>query len=147
MISVESSVEIARPVEEVFAFVADVANEPKWHTDTVRGRLDPPGPPGKGKVLHATFRAMGRTFDGVADVVEFEPARLIRYRFREATMGLKPTFVYRFEPSAQVTRFTRRLEAETSGAMALVAPLMRPLMTRRNSGFVANLKRELETSR
>ena len=31
MISMEHSVVINRPVEEVFAFVADQANEPKWH--------------------------------------------------------------------------------------------------------------------
>src|SRR5947208_9580210 len=33
MISWESSTFIARPAEEVFAYVADVRNDPNWHKD------------------------------------------------------------------------------------------------------------------
>ena len=42
MISMEHSVVINRPIEDVFAFVADQGNEPKWHKDVLEAH---PGDP------------------------------------------------------------------------------------------------------
>jgi hypothetical protein len=42
------------------------------------------------------------------------------------------------------TTFTRRIQIEASGVMGLMLPLMRPMIGKRNAGFVANLKRVLE---
>jgi len=33
MIDVTVATTVERPVDEVFAFVADIENEPRWHTD------------------------------------------------------------------------------------------------------------------
>ena len=41
MISVESDAVIDRPVQDVFAFVSDPTNEPKWHTDILEIRPAP----------------------------------------------------------------------------------------------------------
>jgi hypothetical protein len=93
----------------------------------------------------ATFKVMGREVPGEAEVVAFEAGRLIRYRFEQPTMGLKPTLDYRFEPTPAGTRFTRRVDAETSGIMRILGPLMKPMMGRSNAGFLRNLKQTLES--
>ena len=147
MISALNSVEIKRPVSEVFQFVADPSNEPKWHTDIVRAALEPAGAPGPGKVLKATFRTMGRTSDAVADVSEFEPDRRIVYRFRGRTMGMLPTLTYSFEPVGDRTRFTRVLAVEPYGLMRLLAPLMGGMLRSGNAKFARNLKQRLEATR
>ena len=146
MISAESSAEIARPVEEVFAFVADVGNESKWHTDVVSARLDPPGPPAQGKVLHGRFRTLGRTRDGVADVIGFDPARSITYAFRAPTFGLRPILTYTFQPKGAGTRFTRRIDAETNGPAGILFTFMKPILARRTAACVQKLKRAIEQS-
>ena len=147
MIFAVSSIEIERPVSEVFRFVANLSNEPTWHTDVVRARLEPAGPPGPGKTLHATFRTMGRTSQAVADVTAFAPDRRLIYRFRGRTMGLQPTLTYAFEPLGDRTRFTRRLDAIPFGLMRVVGPVIRPMLSRANAKFVRNLKQRLEATR
>lgn len=145
MISVAASVDIDRPVAEVFSFVADPANESSWHTDVVTARLEPDGPPGPGKVMHGTYRSMGRTFPGVADVTAFEEDRRIVYRFRGRTMGMEPTVTYLFEPVGERTKFTRRLDVVPRGPIRLAAPLLRLMMKKANATFARNLKLRLET--
>jgi len=98
-------------------------------------------------VLHATFRVLGRAAAGDADVVGFEPDRVIRYAFRAPTFGLRPTLTYAFAPAPTGTRFTRRVDGEPFGLMRLVGPLMRPALARRNASFTKHLQRRLEASR
>ena len=145
MISAETSIEIDRPVSEVFRFVADPTNEPLWHTDVVSGWLEPAGEPGPGKVMHGRFKAFGRTMDAVADIATFEPERRIVYRFQKPAYGLKPTLTYSFEAIGATTRFTRRVDAEPFGIGRLLAPIMGGQVASRNAGFVQNLKRRLES--
>jgi uncharacterized protein YndB with AHSA1/START domain len=146
LISASASTEIERPVSEVFRFATDPTNDPVWHTDMVRGLLEPPGPPAKGQVLYATYHAFGRTADAVADVTVFEPDRRVVYTYRTPTFGLKPTITYLFEPLGDRTRFTRGVNAEPSGLVRLLAPLMAGQIAKRNARFVQNLKRTLESA-
>jgi uncharacterized protein YndB with AHSA1/START domain len=141
MISASASTEIARPLGEVFQFVADPSNEPTWYTDMVTGRLEPAGEPGPGKVMIGRFKAFGRESDATADVTVFEPNRRMVYAYRAPAFGLKPTPTYIFEPTATGTRFTRQVEAEPVGLMRLMAGQLKT----RNASFVQNLKGRLES--
>jgi uncharacterized protein YndB with AHSA1/START domain len=144
MITTEATETIARPPPEVFAFVSDPSNEPKWHTDVIEARFEPEGSAAAGKVLHGVFKAMGRR-TAVADVSAFEQDRRIQYRFRGSVMGLRATVTLELDPTEAGTRFTRRLEIQPLGLMRILAPLMRSSIARSNAGFVRNLKRLLET--
>jgi hypothetical protein len=57
---------------------------------------------------------------------------------------MRSTLTCRFEPVDGRTRFSRRVEIQTSGPLSLLMTLMRPMMARSNAGFTANLKRVLE---
>ena len=39
MMTTEATESIARPAAEAFAFIADVRNDPRWHTDVLRASL------------------------------------------------------------------------------------------------------------
>lgn len=39
MIQIQSTVVIKRPIQEVWDFVSDCANEPQWHTDCSAARM------------------------------------------------------------------------------------------------------------
>jgi uncharacterized membrane protein len=56
MVQFENSNTIDRPVEDVFAYVADVANDPAWHTDVVEGRKVSDGPIGTGSRLQIRIK-------------------------------------------------------------------------------------------
>jgi uncharacterized protein YndB with AHSA1/START domain len=142
MVQFENSTTIDRPVEDVFAYVADVANDPAWHTDVVEGRKVSDGPIGIGSRLQIRIKPFMGVSEGIEEVFGYEPNRLYQVR---AEMGpMRSTLTCRFEPVDGRTRFARRVEIQTSGPLSLLMTLMRPMMARRNAGFVANLRRVLE---
>ncbi len=112
MPSAEHQVTIARPVGEVFTYVADGLNGPNWR-------------PGVLDIVHVSGTGVGAIYkQGVkgpggrriaADyrITAFEPDRRISF---EAIAGpVRPTGTYLFEGSAGGTRLTSSLEAELSG--------------------------------
>jgi len=142
MVAFENSIGIDRPLDDVFAFVTDVANDPAWHTDVIEGRKVSEGPIGIGSKLQIRIKPFMGVSEGVEEVIGYEPNRTYQVR---AEMGpMRPTLTCRFVPVDGGTRFTRRVEIQTSGPMRLLMRLLWPVMARRNAGFVANLKRVLE---
>src|SRR5919204_4095697 len=92
MISTEGTESVARPAAEVFGFVADVRNDPRWHTDVLEARLQGDGPVGKGSTFEITIKpAMGER-GGTATVREYEPPKRIVF---DVAMGkLRPTTTF-----------------------------------------------------
>jgi len=76
-------------------------------------------------------------------VTGLEPNRLVE--ITTLSGPIKPTATYRFETEEAATRFHRRVKIPLSGGRRLLKPLMAALTRRRNAGFVANLKRLLES--
>ena len=58
MVTAEHSIVINRPVEDVFAVVADQANEPTWHTDVLE--VHPAKSLEKGATVTWVVRFMGK---------------------------------------------------------------------------------------
>ena len=142
MVDVSDSVVIHRPVEEVFAYVTNVGNDPAWHTDVLEARQTSDGPIGVGTVWHARFKPSMGISEGDMEVVGFEPDRL---QVMKGDIGsMHPTLTYQLEPSNGGTKFTRWVQIRTSGWMKILSPMMGMMLPKQNRGFLANLKRVLE---
>lgn len=142
MIDITVATRIDRPVEDVFAYVADTANDPSWHTDVLEVRRTTEGPLGRGTTYHLRLKPSMGVSEGTAEVVDHEPPRR---QVLQGHMGsMSPTVTYLFEPADGATTFTRRVQFELPGRMRLMQPLVRVMGKRRNRAFLANLKRVLE---
>lgn len=147
MISVENSAVIERPVQDVWAFVSDPRNEPKWHTDIleIKSEADPSSEPGGSWVLGSTWlvtvQFMGRR-QYVVQITGLEPNR--RLEITTKTGPMKPIATYLFEPANGGTRFTRHVDLPVQGAFRIMKPLMGRNAQKRNASFVQNLKTLLE---
>jgi uncharacterized protein YndB with AHSA1/START domain len=76
VINLSASIAIPRPREEVFAFISDVANMPKWVTGVVSAKLDT-AEMEVGSTFTLQYRPNWRADSVVLQVVDFEsPARL-----------------------------------------------------------------------
>ncbi len=75
MIKVEDSIVIKRPVEEVFAFVADQRNAPQWQQGLLEVRRITDGPPGIGTRHTVVRKFMGRRLETDQRVCGVEPNR------------------------------------------------------------------------
>jgi uncharacterized protein YndB with AHSA1/START domain len=143
MIGIESTVVINRPVEDVFAFVSDQTNEPKWHTDVLEVHRASGDPIGPGSTSVWVIKLMGRK-EFTMEVTGFEQNRRVELTTRKGVM--KPTLTYRFEPADGGTRFTRRVDVQPDGLFRIMEPMMRGMVQKGNDRFVQNLKGVLERS-
>jgi uncharacterized membrane protein len=117
MPSAQHQVTIARPVDSVFAYVADGLNGPKWRP----GVLDVSLVSGSG--VGATYKQGvrgpgGRRIDADYEVTVYEPNR--RIGFRAIAGPVRPTGEYRLEEVAGGTRLTFSLAVELSGLKKLL---------------------------
>ncbi|MGH2812780.1 MAG: SRPBCC family protein [Actinomycetota bacterium] len=142
MITYEGTESIARPPSEVFGFVSDIRNEPRWHTDILEARLIEGASVAKGSKFGVKFKPFMGQSEGTITIVEYDSPRRIVFRGRMGKM--EPTVIHTVEPDHGGSRFTRRLELEPRGLLRLMAPLMGGMFRKQNAGFVATLKRVLE---
>ena len=142
MLSTEASQQVARPAEDVFNFVADVRNDPKWHTDVLEAKLEG-ATIDKGSVFEIKVKPVMGVSGGTVTVAEYDPPRRIVF---DVDMGkMKPTTTFTVTPEGTGSLVSRKVEMEPTGMMKLMAPLMSGMFRKRNVGFVANLKKVLES--
>jgi uncharacterized protein YndB with AHSA1/START domain len=140
-ITATHTVDIERPTSEVFDFVADQANEPKWHTDVLE--VNPATPLSPGGSVTWLVKFMGKN-TYVCDVTAYEPPQRIVLTTREGP--LKPVLTHSFESHNGGTRYTRQVQIPLEGSFRLVGPIMRftGAANRRNSRFAQNLRTLIE---
>ncbi len=143
LIKLEDTIEIDRPIHEVWDFVTDCTNEPQWHTDCLSARLTSPAPLGSGST-QAWAMAYAKGEEANLKVTALEPGRREQLETVTAPMNVKPTITYLFEESGPATRFTRAMEVRPEGRTRLMEPFLRRMMTKNNASYVSNLKAVLE---
>src|SRR5215218_6182459 len=107
MIKVEHTVTIRRPVREVFAFVTNIGNFPRWMGEIIKKSAAlGTGPVGVGTTFAQTAQFLGRRVETQFVVTAYEPdARFCV----QATSGPIPfEGCYEFEAVPEGTRFTNR---------------------------------------
>jgi carbon monoxide dehydrogenase subunit G len=134
---VEETVVIARPPEEVFAFIVEPDNLPVWDASIVEAQQEGTGPYGMGTRTKGSSKIMGRRFDWTSEVVEFDPPR--RCVNRSVGGNLDFTITEMLEPAEEGTRFTYRIDAG-SGLGGVFGRLADPFVERAQARTVrANL--------
>jgi hypothetical protein len=143
MPSFENTVVIQRPVEDVFAFLADFENVPRWNYAIVETRKTSPGPVGVGTTYDQT-RSVPRPSEEGFEVTAFEPDRLLEIA---GELGpFRARMRYLLEPLGDATRLTNAVDLAASGALSLVAPLTAPRVKRAVASNLDTLKQLLETA-
>ena len=121
-IHVADSVIIARPVAQVFAFVADHQNLPAWTVGVKQSQRLTGGPPGSGSRYRVVGTLLGRTIQSSYQVTAFEPGRSFEGTMTSPMFGFSEQ--YRFEPDGQAMRVSMTATAEPHGVFRFLAPAM-----------------------
>jgi carbon monoxide dehydrogenase subunit G len=122
MIKNESSVEISKPVSEVFAFVEDFSSAPRWLTGCIELRRE--GEPKSGTPVHYKFKQgpSAKALDGV--LTTYERERRLTLSFVDQVFEIVVDLA--FSPTAKGTRVDHSIAIEPKRFLAkLMAPLMR----------------------
>ncbi len=140
---VERRVYIAKAPADVFEYIADVRNDPAWHTDVLEARSSTDRV-GVGTVFTVKVKPSMGVSEGTITVSHLEPGRLIALQGRMGKMA--PTVTNVCQADGNGTLVTRRVEIEPPGMMWLMSPMIKRMVAKANDRFLANLKRLLETS-
>lgn len=145
MIEVTASVDIDRPPGEVFAYLADMSNNPVWQRgmESCTWTSEPPLRLGSTYDQKASF--LGRTIESSFEVVEFEDGHSIRIKTTSGSMPIDVTRTVEAGPSGGST-VSAVVRGDSSGLFRMAAPVMRAMVRKSVRADYARLKGVLETS-
>jgi uncharacterized protein YndB with AHSA1/START domain len=145
VIAFETDVHVARPIEEVFAFVSNPLNFPLWNSAVRAVRKTSGGESGV-----ASTYSMERDLPGGRAVNELEVVASDRPRAFAIRTTAGPTpFLYRYRFEAKNGETSMQLDAqvELPGAAALLPQLARRAIKKGVDDNLATLKQILEATR
>jgi hypothetical protein len=140
----EASMYIDRPPDEVFAFVADAANNPKWRRNVVRTEWLDDGPMRVGRRGRQTARLLGREWTVDAEVVEWDPPRSVAWRTVQGPVSVRSWA--RVEPDATGSLVSGGADGGFTGPIGrLLTRLAVPRMVRQAEVDLQTLRVLLES--
>ncbi|HEX6129253.1 MAG TPA: SRPBCC family protein [Candidatus Limnocylindria bacterium] len=112
MKTVTASAVVPATPDEVFAFVADLENLPRWQTGIVSAELTTPGPIGAGSRAHVVRELLGQRLAVDLALVDHQPGR--RLELTSATSGIGVRAILELAPEDGATRlaFTMEIKAQ-----------------------------------
>ncbi len=142
----EGTVVIDRPVDEVFAFLADGENDPKFSPRVLEIRKTTDGPPGVGTVYASTVKDAGMKTKREFKLTEFEAPTRIRWSEQSKNLVTAPEGGYDLAPEGDGTRLTVFNVLEGHGPGKLIAPLALRSARKGADDFARSIKQAVEAA-
>jgi uncharacterized protein YndB with AHSA1/START domain len=143
MATLETTITINRPVEDVFTVLTTPEDTPKWSSSAVEEHLTSVGPVGLGSTRSAVVKSFGgRTMTNETVVTEFETNRRVAMRSTAAQVPFQATWSFTALPGATRVEWTWRFEL--SGVLRLFGPPFAVFFKRSFERDLSRLKRMME---
>jgi carbon monoxide dehydrogenase subunit G len=134
---------VSRPLDDVFAFVEDARNRPRWDDSVESEELTSPEPIGVGTTVRTKLRSMGREYEYTWEVVEHQPPN--RMTIESTSDPFPTTLAYELGGRGGETAVEFSVAGRPTGLLRLLEPLIaRNTQKNLDPGF-ARLKQALET--
>ncbi len=143
MIRVEHTVVIDRPIEEVFAFMAEVENLKQWAENTIEARQTSEGPVSAGTTCTVRSKAMGRVMAHHFVVTQYEP--YTRYAAKSTSGPFPMQMSYSLEPTDGGTKVYTVSEADLGGIARIAGPVLSAMARKQIAADHRKLKAMLES--
>jgi uncharacterized membrane protein len=140
-IDTRAVIAVARPREEVAAYLRDPVNDPRWIGGLRSARLVTDPPVGVGSRVERVASFLGRRIEYVNEITELTGTRLA---MRSVRSPFPMRVTYGFEDAGQATEVSVRVEGDASRAYRLADPIMATLVRRSVRRDLRTLKRVLE---
>ena len=141
MATFENTVMIRRPIEEVFGFLAQFENVPKWNYAIVETRKVSEGPVGVGTIYHQVWSVPSRSEERF-EVTVYNPPRHLEI---QGQLGPFPSRLsYALDALPEGTRVTNTVELELRGPGRLLGRVAVPRVRDAVAANLRKLKEMLE---
>jgi uncharacterized protein YndB with AHSA1/START domain len=122
LIAIERSILIDRRPQDVFAYVSDHTNAPRWQRGLLEVRRTTADPIGVGTRYAVVRTFMGRKLTLSSEFVRYEPNTLVAFKWSGTVPGQAS---YVVEPAGmERAKLTSRVEMRAAGIFRLAEPLM-----------------------
>lgn len=120
----DAGIEIACPAEEVFAFLADVSQGPRWLPTCGALEKLTPGPDRVGTQLRYTYRDESRSIVMPGQIVGYQPSNLLAFEYGGDLVNA--TAEFHLEPTVRGTQVAYKLRIiPQTFLVGLASPLIR----------------------
>ena len=136
------SINIRRPVDEVFAYVSNLQNGPQWQTGLLEVRPVASGRLGVGSEFTSVRKFLGKKIEAVVEIAAYEPNSKMTIKSPSASSPFEEWYL--FEPTNEGTRLSTGIELHTSGLTGLAEPLIASSLKRAMESDFDDLKDLLE---
>jgi uncharacterized protein YndB with AHSA1/START domain len=143
----EATVVVDRPIDEVFAFLANGENDPKFSPRVLEIAKTTDGPPGVGTVYASTVKDAGMKTKREFKLTEFDPPTRIRWSEVSKNIITAPEGGYDLAPEGSGTRVTIYNVLEGHGPGKLFAPLALRAARKGADDFGPAIKAAVEADR
>jgi hypothetical protein len=144
---ITGSAVVDRPIDTVFAFLADGTNDPKFSPRVQEIRKATDGPVGVGTVYESTVKDAGYTTKREFEITEFEAPRRIRWAERSKNIITVPEGGYDLEDLGDgTTRVTVFNSFAGHGFGKLIVGPARKAAAKDADAFAARIKAAVESS-
>lgn len=139
----QTSVRIEKPAEEVYRFVGDYANAPRWLNGLTDVQVTGGTPGTKGSTARYTFVENGRTAIFDEEVLAVEPGKSIEFRLKSTDLILQTHLEVAPEGSAAIVSMDNEM-TPLSFVMRALNPFVKGMMRGRQEADLKRLKEILE---
>lgn len=146
MVDVSVTGTIRAAPEDVFRYLADLENWPRWQSDMKSASLASGERGQVGAVYRYLSKAMGMTFDSTVRLTRVDPPREVAFE-GDWTGMIRPVGRYLVEPAPEGSRVTLNPRPEVRGVGRIMEPLIAFMGRRLNEEHLEALRRELEKAR
>jgi len=136
MINFELSALVDRPMQDIFTFLSNPLNLPKWQAMVASIEQATPGAVGVGSKYNVHAELLGRHIDGVMEVTAYEPPT--KFGFTNQAGPMQVTVAITLKPVGTGAKITLNAEGNPAGLFKLAEG---PLTHQIKSQMEANLER------
>ena len=145
MIDLSESVNIYRPVHQVFEFVSTTENDFQWQYGTLESARVSTGAMGVGAFFRSIGHVMGRRLLGTFEITEYETNK--RYGFKSLSGPLESRTLYTFETARGSTRVNISTQVSAMDASEVNPKIFEKQLKRQLKENLVLLKDLLESRR
>jgi carbon monoxide dehydrogenase subunit G len=143
MALLQEELEVSRPLDDVFAFVADFANTKHWDPGVAEAVKATDGPVGVGTRYRLQVLFKGRKVPMTYEVTAWDPPNRVVLKGESSTV--RAVDEIRFEATTTGTRISYRADLRLRGPLALAEPLFRGRFDETGKKAMAGMKAALES--
>lgn len=135
MFTLEKSISINRPQQDVFEFVSDPTNGSKWQSQFLSIEWASAEPHGVGSTQRSVTRFLGRDIETTVQITLWDPPN--RYGFKSLSGPVPVEGEMKIEPEGNGTKVTLTGQVEAGGFFKLAEGLVKKQL---ENQFAANLE-------